>query len=365
MIRPWVLGGLCAACCVLEVTSLHAQASADSTLTVKFGGFVDGYYAYDFNRPRSLDRAFTTQPTRHNEFNVNLAHVEAVLSGAKVRGRLAVQFGTSVQSNYAAEPRVGSTSGGDVSRYIQEAVVGLKLAPALWLDGGIYLSHIGSESWISRDNLTYTRSIMADYSPYYQSGVKLTWQATPTVTAQLNVVNGWQNISESNGNKGIGGRVDWSASPTVTLSAYNLISSEMPDSVDAQLRVFQGGSIKFVPNDKLTLVGTFDFGSQDLRDETGRWYGTSLIARVQAAPHVALVGRVERYADPKQVILVTGGADAFKANGGSLGIDVTPAPRTLWRTELRTLAGSNAVFPKRDGTAKGNTVVVSSLALTF
>lgn len=365
MIRQWILGGLCVACCTIEVTSLHAQASVDSALTVKFGGFVDGYYAYDFNRPRTLDRAFTTQPARHNEFNINLAHLEAVLSGAKVRGRLAVQFGTSVQSNYAAEPRVGSNSGGEVSRYIQEAVIGVKLAPALWLDGGIYLSHIGSESWISRDNLTYTRSLIADFSPYYQSGVKLTWQASPSVTAQLNVVNGWQNISETNGNKAIGGRIDWSASPKVTLSAYNLISSETPDSVDSQRRLFQGGSIKVVPNDRLTLTGTFDVGSQDLGDETGRWYGTALIARVQAAPAVALVGRVERYTDPQQVIVVTGGADAFQANGASLGIDVTPAPRMLWRTELRTLAGDNPVFAKRDGTAKGNTFVVSSLALTF
>jgi hypothetical protein len=344
---------------------VSAQAATDTSTTVRFGGFVDGYYAYDFNRPRTLDRAFTTQPARHNEFNVNLAHVEAVLSGPKVRGRLAVQFGTSVQSNYAGEPRVGSYSGGDVSRYIQEAVVGVKLAPALWLDGGIYLSHIGSESWISRDNPTYTRSLIADYSPYYQAGVKLTWQATSTVTAQLNVVNGWQNISETNGTKAVGARVDWSAAPKVTFTAYNLIGNEAPDTAGSQLRIFQGGSIKLVPNDKLTLMGTFDFGSQDLGDETGRWYGTSIITRVQATPNAALVARVERYADPRQVIVVTGGASAFRASGGSLGVDVTPAPKVLWRTELRALAGRDAIFPRRDGTGKTNAVLVSSLALTF
>jgi hypothetical protein len=148
---------------------------------------------------------------------------------------------------------------GDVSRYIQEAAVGVKLTPRLWLDGGIYLSHIGSESWISRDNLTYTRSLIADYSPYYQSGVKLTWQATPSLTAQVNVVNGWQNISETNGHKAVGGRLDWAASPKVTLSAYNLIGNETPDSVDAQLRIFQGGSVKLVANDRLTLMGNVRF----------------------------------------------------------------------------------------------------------
>jgi hypothetical protein len=32
-------------------SSAMAQATADTAVTVKFGGFVDGYYAYDFNRP--------------------------------------------------------------------------------------------------------------------------------------------------------------------------------------------------------------------------------------------------------------------------------------------------------------------------
>ena len=32
---------------------------ADTTTHVTFGAFVDGYYAYDFNRPSGHDRAFT------------------------------------------------------------------------------------------------------------------------------------------------------------------------------------------------------------------------------------------------------------------------------------------------------------------
>lgn len=363
-IKPF-MPALALAILVSRGTPVWAQAPADTAATVKFGAFVDGYYAYDFNRPNAIDRAFTTQPARHNEFNVNLAHVEAVLSGAKVRGRLAVQFGTSVQSNYAGEPRVGAYSGGDVSRFVQEAVVGVKLSPTLWIDGGIFLSHIGSESWISRDNLTYTRSLIAEFSPYYQSGVKLTWQATPSLSAQLDVVNGWQNVSETNSSKAVGARLDWTASPKVTLSAYNFVGNEAPDTVDAQLRMFQGASVRLVPTEKVTLVGSFDYGFQDLVGETGRWYGTSVIAHVQATPRTALVARVERYADPKQVIVVTGGAHAFRANGASVGIDVTPAPRVLWRSEVRTMAARDPVFPGRDGVKDGNTFLVSSLALTF
>src|ERR1700704_2309561 len=119
----------------------------DTPRSVTWNAFVDTYYAWDFNRPTSLDRAFTTQPARHNEFNVNLAYVEVRLTAPRMRGRLALQAGTSVQSNYAGEPRLGSISGPDLARHIQEAVVGVRAAPKLWIDAGIYLSHLGQEGW--------------------------------------------------------------------------------------------------------------------------------------------------------------------------------------------------------------------------
>ena len=177
--------------------SAAAKAAApDTVVKVTFGGFVDGYYAYDFNRPPSIDRSYTTQPARHNEFNINLADVEAKVDGPRVHGRLALQAGTSVQSNYAGEPTIGSVSGSTLSRHIQEAFAGYKVADKLWIDGGIFFSHIGNEAWISRDNWTYSRSFVAEYTPYYETGVRAVWQATPTFTVTGVVVNGWQNISE-------------------------------------------------------------------------------------------------------------------------------------------------------------------------
>ena len=90
---------LLAVLCVLAVSarSAHAQAApVDTAVRVIFGGFVDGYYVWDTGRPPSFDRSFaggapfTTQSTRHNEFTINLAHVEAVLSGGRVRLAAAV-----------------------------------------------------------------------------------------------------------------------------------------------------------------------------------------------------------------------------------------------------------------------------------
>ena len=217
--------------CLAHASLLFAQTGEAPTIT--FGAFVDTYYAFDFGRPTTRDRAYTTQPARHNEFNINLAFVEAKLSGEHVRGRFALQTGTSVNLNYAAE-----TNNRELSQLLQEAVAGFRLADNIWIDAGIYLSHIGLEAWISRDNWTYTRSLCSDFSPYYQTGVKATLQASPKFALQLHVLNGWQNIAETNNNKALGLQAALTLSERVSLTYNNFLGNEQSDSLVARLRFF-------------------------------------------------------------------------------------------------------------------------------
>lgn len=362
-------------------SALHAQAVAPpDTTRVTFGAFVDAYYAWDAGRPPSLDRSFaggapfTTQPARHNEFNVNLAFVDAVLAGPRVRGRLALQAGTSVQSNYAGEPTNGTLSGPSMARHIQEAVAGYRIADGLWVDGGIFFSNVGMESWISRDNPTYTRSLAADYSPYYSSGVKLTWAATDRLSARVDLVNGWQNVSESNAGKGAGIRLDFAATPTSTLAYYGFLSPE----AGTRLRTFNGVGARIVAG-AWTLLGAADVGTQARAPASGgtsRWVDAAAIARYRVTPAVALSARVEYADDRDQVVIGTGargtGATAvanapLRAVGGSVGVDVQPQPRVLWRTEARGWRNRDAIFPDGRGDAprRSSGFVVTSLALTF
>jgi hypothetical protein len=350
--------------------ALGAQTAPDTTIRVAFGAFVDGYFAYDIGRPTTMDRSFfggatfTTQPARHGEFNVNLAYVEAVLSGARLRGRLALQAGTSVQSNYGAEPARGVISGAGLARHLQEAYAGYQVTPSLWVDGGVFYSHMGMESWASKDNPTYTRSLVAEYSPYYSSGVRAIWQATPRLTTHLHLVNGWQNISETNTDKGAGVRLDFAATPMVTLTYYNFFNGEL----EGRLRIFNGVGAKVVSGGT-TLLGQFDLGTlEDAAADGGdaRWYGFTLIARQQLSPTVGVVGRVERFDDEDQVNIATGLDDPFKGNGASVGLDVAPHPRLLWRTEARGFFADKPVFPDgRDAARKAGGFVVTSLGLTF
>jgi Putative beta-barrel porin-2, OmpL-like. bbp2 len=344
------------------VSTVHAQA-ADTTTRIAVHGFVDAYYAYDFGRPADRERRFTTQPVRHNEANVNLAWLGMTIERQRVRARVAVQAGTSVQANYAGEPRRGSTSGPDVARFLQEGVVGVRLASTLWIDAGVYLSYIGLESWSSSDNPTYTRSLVADYSPYYLSGAKLTWQPTRRLTAQLHVMNGWQNISENNNSKAVGGRIDYTVSPALTLSYANFFGNEQPDISRSQLRIFNQVMAKGTLPTATDWQLQFDVASEDRSD----WYGVVAIARQPLGPRVALVGRLERFSDPDQRIVSTGSPQGFVANGASLGVDVQVDRGVKWRSEFRGTRATAAVYPGAFSSRqhRENALLVTSLSLAF
>jgi hypothetical protein len=348
------------------------QQDSASVAAVRWSGFVDTYIAWDAGRPRTLDRGFTTTAARHGEFNVNLAHLAAEVVSPSVRGRLALQAGTSVQVNYAPEPRVGAASGPELARLLQEAYAGVRLREGLWLDAGIYFAPFGRESWISADNWTYTRSLIADHSPYYQSGARLSWQVTPRVAAQLHLINGWQTISETNDDKAVAASLDWTFATHQVLSWDAFAGNEQPEAAPRRFRVFHEVSWQGRLANRLEAMATFDLGRQAASTATGAtatWWGTAVIARHAVAPGRAWVAvRGEAYRDPHRVIMQPANGAPFVGRGASVTLDLAPHPGVLWRTEWRMLRARDAVFADREavgGTGRRNTVLVSSLAWRF
>ena len=69
------------------------------------------------------------------------------------------------------------------------------------MDIGIMPSHIGFESAVSKDCWTLTRSMLAENSPYFESGAKLSY-TTNNGKLQFSVLalNGWQRITRVEGN---------------------------------------------------------------------------------------------------------------------------------------------------------------------
>lgn len=349
----------------------NGQEPSAENRHISWGGFIDGQFAYDFNNPQNGDRSYSTQPVRSNEFNINLAFLEAKVESQKTRARFAVQAGTSVQSNYSSEPTQGSISGGDLSRHIQEARIGHKLTATTWIDAGIFFAHVGSESFISKENITLTRSLIADYSPYYLSGMKLTHVASDRITIQFLVVNGWQNISENNSDKSIGTGFEYAADRW-SFSYKTLLGQEVPPDLNgtprnSEFRHFHDFILKSRGVGPWEWVAQFDIGFQKKSGESGehQWQGASIMARYSLNTNQKVSLRAETYYDPSQVVVVTNTPYSLNVAGTSVGFDQSLPDEILWRTELRLVKANQNVFPHESTWASENLTVTTSWAMSF
>ncbi len=345
-------------------------ASPASGLTIS--GYIEAYYSHDFTAPKTAQErpGFLYNHKRNREVNVNLAFIKGAYAGERVRGNLAIQVGTYAQYNYAAEQ--------DLVKNIFEANAGVKLSGKkdLWLDAGIFSSHIGFESAISKDCWTLTRSILAENSPYYLSGAKLTYNTSNGKWTLLgSVLNGWQRVAKLPGYSGpsVSTQVQFRPSSKLTLNWSTFLGSDRPDSLK-QGRFFNNFYAIINPTAKFGVILGFDIGSDrkpvgsgDRRVGSGSyiWYAPVVIARLATGDKSYLAGRIEYYDDKNGVIIATGTPNGFQTWGYSLNYDYAILPNALFRIEGKVYSSKDTIFETASGLGRTNTSLTTSLAVSF
>ena len=154
---------------IIPFTIVFGQAT-DSTIKNFFNpsGFADFYYQYDFDNPVDKMRPdYIYNYKKHHQPRLNLALFKAEFKKNKWKANLGLMAGDYVKYNLAAEP--------GWAKVIYQAILGYSFNDKLSVDAGIFPSHIGFESAISKDNWTLSRSLLAENSPYYETGLKLAY----------------------------------------------------------------------------------------------------------------------------------------------------------------------------------------------
>ncbi len=336
---------------------------------VVFSGYAEAYYSEDFvGSPNTRDRQITPSGvspvysySRDRELNINHALLDAKYTQSSWRGALGVQAGTYVDANYSAEDRTVA--------HVFEATAGVELAPALWLDAGIFSSHIGMESAIAKDNPTLTRSLVADNTPYFETGVKLTYDPNPHWTLGLLVLQGWQNIRDQNSNKPIGTLVQYKPNDGVVFNSSTFIGeARNAPGNDERRRYFHDLFITDQVTSQFSVGLQADVGFEEKTAQDhalNHWYAGSFVGRYQFSPKYAASVRAEYYHDPDGVTISTGTPGNFVGRGGSVGFDYIPAPHYMLRSELRTLSTDHAIFEHRDGLCSTSTYATASFIMWF
>lgn len=346
-----------------------AQAQTDTATTpespLKITGYAEIYYLYDFGAPENNTRpGFVYSHNRHNEVSLNLGFVKANYEKGNVRANLAIMAGTYGNANLATEE--------GIMKNIYEANAGVKLSKTknLWIDAGIFASHIGFESAISKDCWALTRSIQADNSPYYESGAKLSYTTDngKWFVSGL-VLNGWQRIKRVDGNKTLafGHQVTYKPNASILLNSSSFIGNDKPD-IDKRMRYFHNLYGVFQLNEKWGLTAGFDIGAEQKEkgsDSYNSWYSPVVIAKYKVSDKVNIAARGEYYADKNGVIIATDTPNGFKTFGYSVNFDYNIYDNVVWRVEARSLNSKDEIFVENGNPTKQNFAATTSLAISF
>ncbi|MDR4464783.1 MAG: porin [Nitrospira sp.] len=249
-----------------------APRSPSPTQDWHYGAYVDVGYVGNFNFPDNHLWRHRATASHHNELspNMGLAYVRKDVSTASRWGmELGFQGGRDTEG-FAFLQGERRIDGSDVLRHIHRANLSY-LAPVgrgLMVTAGLFNSLMGYESLYARDNANYTRSWIADNSPYMMLGVNVQYPLREDFTVAAFVVNSYYHLARPNDLPSYGGRWVWRATPRLTL-IQTLYGG--PDQTDTSLEFWRlyGNHIVEWKGDDVTVAASFDIGTENVAGRVG------------------------------------------------------------------------------------------------
>jgi len=265
---------------------------------IDFSGYIDGYYSYNANRPSSLANGQV-----NDLYNFNDKTDQFNLSAAKLTlNHDPDPIGIHIDFLYGRTNKL-INQGGDTD-FIEQAFISIKppKSKGLELDFGKFVTAAGAEVVESKDNWNYSRSLLYAYAiPYYHFGLRSSLPITKSWTAGLHVVNGWNDVSTSNGGVTIGLTSAW----VKTKYSWNVNYYTGPQNNGTQkgYRNLIDTTLLLTPTTKFNAYLNYDYGqNRDALSDQGNkrlnhWQGVALALHEQMTAKSALSGRFEYFTD--------------------------------------------------------------------
>lgn len=343
---------------LLLLFAIPVFGQSDSTKHFTFSGYGELYYCFDFANPANHERpGFVYNHKRHNEINANLLLLKANYKTNHTRANLGIMAGNYAQYNLSSEP--------EWARFMYEANIGVKLSKQknLWLDAGVLPSHIGFESAIGADCWTLTRSLLAENSPYYETGIKLNYTNTSEkINLAFLFLNGWQKIKKPDAfqKPSFGMQFNFAPNDKLILNYSNFLGTDKPDSLHA-FRTYHNLYMQYTISKKLALLTGFDIGTDKFNETAyGTWYSPVVIIRYTINDRIRLACRGEYYSDKKQIIFKTNTNNGLQILGLSANIDYNISNTIMWRTEAKLYKANEYYFSNE---ANKNVSIATNLSI--
>ncbi len=274
-------------------------------------GFIDGYYSYNANRPADSTGPDGVGGQVNQLYNFNDKTNEFSLSAAKLTlNHDPDPIGAHVDFIYGRTNTLinnAATNGsGDQGSYLEQAFLSLKPAKAkgFELDFGKFVTSAGAEVIEAKDNWNYSRSLLfVNAIPYWHFGARTSMPVSKTETIGVQVVNGWNNITKSNGGATVGITSAF-VKPKYTWDLNYYGGPENPNTTSG-FRNLIDSTLLLTPNAKFNAYINYDYGQNrnsvdsPLEDNNAliHWQGVAVAVHDQFSAKSALAGRYEYFKD--------------------------------------------------------------------
>jgi hypothetical protein len=348
---------------ILFIFSKKIGAQQDSSQKIKLSAYGETYYSYDFSNPANHEKPeFIYNHKRHNELNINLMLLKATYSNDFISANFGWMKGNYAQYNLAAEPS-------DL-RGIYEANIGFALNKKknIRLDAGVMPSHIGFESAIGADCYTLTRSLVAENSPYFETGIKL---SSETENKKLYfaalILNGWQKIQRTvkEEQPSYGLQIQYRPTTKTTLNYSNFYGQTQPDT-STIFRFYHNLFLTTELNSKVSAIISCDLGiDKKTNKKTYSWIVPVFILKTKLTSNTSIAARAEYFDDPDKVMMSLVNGNEAKILGSSINLDKKIGDNLLLRFEVKHFYASEKLFTLNNKADHNNYNFTSALCFRF
>jgi hypothetical protein len=281
--------------------AMPAAAPVWSVGSIDFSGYIDGYYSYNANKPGQnsafgqLNQLYNFND-QTNQFNLEAAKLTLNHDADPIGAHVDLLFG---RTNVFLHP-AGDTS----DNYIEQAYISVKplKGKGFDLDAGQFVTSAGQEVIETMNNWSYSHGILFGYAiPYYHFGLRTTMPVTKSWTAGVQLVNGWNNVTDNNGGVTIG-LTSSLVKPKFTWNANYYTGPEIANTQKGYRNLIDT-TLLLTPTPKFSMYVNYDYGQQHaaaatpLAGHSPHWQGSAVSARGQVTSRAALVGRFEYFND--------------------------------------------------------------------
>lgn len=329
-----------------------ATEPAKPKLVVTPTGYVEVYYAYNFNRPSNGITNYRGFDNRHSTFSLSNAALGAVADYGPVSAKIMFQIGSTPATYYGAEPGLAGAGGANASnpelwRYLQEAYLGYRapVGRGLLIQAGLVASPIGMELFAVKDHWTWSRSNLFFGLPYYHVGARATYDFTDQLSATFAVFNGWNSVVDNNEEKSFQTNVTYKSGEKALLNVLYFGGIERPTGSPEGPNWRHDwdivGQIQFT--EWLAAATELNAGFEPTRFGTARWFAGAIAARARATKWLYFVVRGDRFHE--RLARENGGANRVSnplfwsgsewVSSGTFTVDLRPHDNVSFRLEYR------------------------------